>query len=40
MKDINARDLTEVQGGYFVLAPVAIYVWYEFGGGKEFIKNL
>lgn len=40
MKDINVQDLKEVQGGYFMLAPVAVYVWYEFGGGKEFIQSL
>ena len=39
MKSLNMNEIKAVSGGW-VMLPVVAYVWYEYGGGKEFIESL
>ena len=39
MKELNNVEVKDVNGGYLVLPLVAVYVWYEYGGGKEMMQQ-
>lgn len=40
MRNIHAQEIKNVHGGALWMVPVGVYIWYEFGGGKEAIANL
>lgn len=40
MKIINESEVKAISGGALWLIPVGVYIWYEYGGGKEAIESL
>ncbi|GAA0668879.1 MULTISPECIES: hypothetical protein [Rheinheimera] len=40
MTTLSVEDLNAVNGAALWMIPVGVALWYEFGGGKEFIHNL
>ena len=39
MSELNSVEMKDVNGGFYFIPVVAVYVWYEYGGGKEMMQQ-